>query len=132
MFFINFGNEKDKSAISTKPSTTERAPRYGSLAMVSIDGYEGMALLRNVSYSGFRMESKTFVEMEVGTIHTMRITPEPLSGIKQFEIKVEVRWVQSLPEKFMAGFMLTQGGNRSFDRYVDFLKGQGISGNRSA
>ncbi|MDR0730919.1 MAG: PilZ domain-containing protein [Treponema sp.] len=99
-----------------------RAPRYDSIAFVSINGYDGMAVLRNISQSGFRMESKTFVEMELGNVFMMQITPELASGVKQFEVKVEVRWIQSDHDKFSVGFMVVEGENRSLQRYVDFLK----------
>jgi hypothetical protein len=118
-----FFKPRKKGEISSgTAAAVERAPRYGSLALVNVNGYEGMAILRNVSQTGFRMESKTFVEMELGSILTMQITPEIHSGIKPFEIKVEVRWIVSTGEKFSAGFMLVQGGSLFFQRYVDFLK----------
>jgi hypothetical protein len=117
-----FFKSKKSGEADSPAATVNRAPRYGSLALVSVNGYEGAAVLRNVSQSGFRMESKTFVEMELGNVLTMQITPEASSGIKQFEIKVEVRWIQSAREKFSAGFMLVQGENRFFQKYVEFLK----------
>jgi hypothetical protein len=98
-------------------------PRYGNLALVSIDGYEGVAVLRNISQSGFRLESKTFVDMESGSVHTMQISPETSSGIRSFEIKVEVRWIQSSREKFSVGLMIIQGESRILHRYIEFLKG---------
>jgi hypothetical protein len=116
---------KSKKTSAAEPSTSNianREPRYGSIALVSVNGYEGMAVLRNVSQSGFRLESKTFVEMELGSIFTMKITPETSSGIKQFEVEVETRWILCTQEKFSAGFLVVQGGNRSFQKYVDFHK----------
>lgn len=120
MFF--FKPKTGEAADPEVAAAVSRAPRYGSIAFVNINGYEGMAMLRNVSQSGFRMESKTFVEMELGNVFTMWITPELASGVKRFEIKVEVRWIQSTQDKFSVGFMITESGNRSLQRYVDFLK----------
>jgi hypothetical protein len=117
-----FKTRKGKTGNSQDSAVATRAPRYGSLAAVSINGFEGMAILRNVSQSGFRMESKTFVEMEPENVYIMLITPEISSGVKQFEIKVEVRWIQSTEDKFSAGLMAVEDGNRPFQRYVDFLK----------
>jgi hypothetical protein len=108
---------------SQSSAIVTRAPRYDNLALVSIDGYEGVAVLRNISQSGFRMESKTFVDMESGSVHTMQISPETRSGIRPFEIKVEVRWIQSTREKFSVGLMITQGDSRILHRYIEFLKG---------
>jgi hypothetical protein len=116
---------KAKTGGTAKPEVSAesaRAPRYGSIAFVRINGYEGTAILRNVSQSGFRMESKTFVEMETGNVFTMSISPELSSGVKQFEVKVEVRWILIAQDKFSAGFMVTEDGNRPLQRYVDFLK----------
>jgi hypothetical protein len=119
LFFKSKRNQEDDSN-ANQLNPVKRAPRYGSLALVSINGYEGMAVLRNISQSGFRMESKTFVDMNLGDVYVMQITPEPSSGIAQFEIPVEIRWVESSAEKFAAGFMLTQAASRSFQKYVDF------------
>ncbi|MDR2136014.1 MAG: hypothetical protein LBO76_05295 [Treponema sp.] len=117
-----FKAKKKEAGRAEEPASVARAPRYGSLALVGINGYEGMAVLRNVSESGFRMESKTFVEMDLGGVYTIRISPEISSGVKQFELKVETRWIQSSQDKFTAGFMVVDGGNHSFQRYVDFLR----------
>jgi hypothetical protein len=118
-----FLNSKEKREEKSAP-VVDRAPRYESMAVVNINGYEGIAVLRNVSQSGFRMESKTFVEIEIGSIYTIRISPPPVTGIQDFDIPVEVRWAQSSPEKFSLGLMLTQGGNHFFQRYVNFIKTQ--------
>jgi hypothetical protein len=107
---------ENSSAVLTRP------PRYECLATVSINGYEGLAVLRNVSESGFRMESKTFVEIETGSSYVIRISPEPFTGVKPFEVTVEVRWAQSSPEKFSLGLMVIQTNSRSFQRYVDYLR----------
>jgi hypothetical protein len=121
MPFFKFKSKK-KDTASDNQAVVTRAPRYDTLALVSINGFEGVAVLRNVSQSGFRMESKTFVEMESGSVHTMQINPEPLSGLRSFEIKVEVRWIQSALEKFSAGFMILQGESRTLQRYIEFLR----------
>jgi hypothetical protein len=119
MLFFKSG----KKGKGEKPSALLSRPlRYECLAVVGINGYEGMAVLRNVSESGFRMESKTFVEIETGANYLITISPETFTGIKPFDVTVEVRWAQSSPEKFSLGFMVIQAGNRSFKKYVDYLK----------
>ncbi|MDR1024617.1 MAG: PilZ domain-containing protein [Treponema sp.] len=120
-----FFKSKSKSggAVLDSQAVVTRAPRYDNLALVSIDGYEGVAVLRNISQSGFRLESKTFVDMESGSVHTMQINPEASSGLKPFEIKVEVRWIQITQEKFSMGLMIIQGESRVLHRYIEFLKG---------
>jgi hypothetical protein len=119
MLFFKSKEREEKSA-----PIVDRAPRYESLAVVNINGYEGIAVLRNISQTGFRMESKTFVEIEIGSTYTIRISPPLSTGIQDFDTAVEVRWIQSSPEKFSLGLMLTQGGNHFFQRYVNFIKTQ--------
>ena len=99
-----------------------RAPRYASFAKVSINGFEGYAILRNVSAGGFCMESKTFVDMDVGASYVIHVTPETHAEKNHFELTVEVRWILSSPEKFSVGFRALQGNNRAFEKYVDYLK----------
>jgi hypothetical protein len=119
MLFFKSGKKREAEKL---PAVLPRPPRYECLPTVSINGYEGQAVLRNISESGFRMESKTFVEIETGSGYLIRISPEPFTGLKPFEIAVEVRWVQSSPEKFSLGFMVTQTNSRPFQRYLDFLR----------
>jgi hypothetical protein len=103
--------------------TTSRPPRYTSLALVNINGYEGQAVLRNVSVGGFCMESKTFADMDVGAVYAIHIAPEKSADINGIELKVETRWIRSSPEKFAVGFQVVQGGgNHMFEKYVDYLK----------
>jgi hypothetical protein len=117
-----FFKSAKKEMAERPPALLSRPPRYECLPTVGINGYEGLAVLRNVSETGFRMESKTFVEIETGASYLIRISPEPVTGIKPFEVTVEVRWALSSPEKFALGLMVTQANDRSFQRYVDFLR----------
>jgi hypothetical protein len=119
MFFFKIKEEEKKEK---SVPVVNRAPRYESLAAVNINGYEGMAVLRNISQFGFRMESKTFVEIEVGSVYTIRISPPLFTGIREFDTAVEVRWAQSSPEKFSMGLMIAHGGSRFFQRYANFIK----------
>jgi hypothetical protein len=122
LFFGQKSKDKTGNSKFGGPGANNRPPRYESLARVSVNGYEGMAALKNVSQTGFRMESKTFVEIDLGAEYTMRISPEPASGVGPFEVPVEVRWAQSSPEKFAVGFMVTQAGNRYLQKYVEYLQ----------
>ncbi|MDR1411973.1 MAG: PilZ domain-containing protein [Spirochaetaceae bacterium] len=119
-----FFTKKKKEAGAAFDAETPRAPRYTSLAMVSINGFEGQAVLRNVSIGGFCMESKTFADMDVSAVYTIRIDPETSAGISRFELTVELRWILSSPEKFSVGFKTVRGSNRLFEQYVGFLKEQ--------
>jgi hypothetical protein len=116
--------KKKKNAESTAVDKSPRDPRYLSLAMVSINGFEGQAVLRNVSAGGFCMESKTFADMDVGASYSISVTPEEHAGIGHFELTVEVRWILSSPEKFSVGFRVVQGNSRAFEKYVEFSREQ--------
>jgi hypothetical protein len=116
--FFKKGKGKENTAADTK----NRPPRYTSLARVSINGFEGQAALRNVSTGGFRMESKTFADMDIGASYDIHVTPEEHTGISHFELTVEVRWIVSSPEKFSVGFRIVHGAGRAFEKYVDYLK----------
>jgi hypothetical protein len=113
---------KRKTEKNTADEKMMRAPRYVSLAMISINGFEGQAALRNVSTGGFCMESRTFASMDIGASYGIRVTTEEHAGINSFELTVEVRWILSSLERFSVGFRVIQGGGRSFERYVEYLK----------
>jgi hypothetical protein len=104
------------------PQQTLRPPRYTSIARVRINGFEGEAVLRNISIGGFRMESKTYAAITVGECYTMRIQPESQANIKAFELEVEVRWVQSTETNFNSGFQLVKAPpDRSFEKYIAYI-----------
>jgi hypothetical protein len=104
----------------------ERAPRYKSLASISINGFDGEALLKNISITGFCMESKTFVNITPGTTYGMHIVPEVSTSLEQFDVEVEARWVLSEVFRFDVGFLLTKTQSRKdMDRYIEFLKQKG-------
>jgi hypothetical protein len=115
---------KDKQKID-KPSPKEnpRPPRYTSIARVGINGFEGEAVLRNVSTGGFRMESRTYAAIGLGEHYVMQIKPEAVSDLRPFELEVEVRWIQSTETSFNAGFLVTKPpADRSFEKYIDYIK----------
>jgi hypothetical protein len=119
-----FFKSKNKTETEKPAAILSRSPRYDCLIRVSLNGYEGQAVLRNISDTGFRMESKTFVEMETGSIYVMSIFPETFMGIKPFEVTVEVRWILSSPDKFALGLLVVQPENRPFQKYISYLKSQ--------
>ncbi|MDR2245831.1 MAG: PilZ domain-containing protein [Treponema sp.] len=105
------------------PGESSRPPRYVSVTRVSINGFEGEAVLRNVSTGGFRMESRTYVTIAVGEHYVMWIKPESASGLEPFELEVEVRWVQSTENKFSSGFLIVKyPSDGSIDKYIRYVK----------
>jgi hypothetical protein len=102
-----------------------RAERYDCVVKVGINGFEGEAILRNISSGGFLMESRTYAAITVGGHYTLQIKPYANSGLKLFELEVEVRWIKSTETKFSAGFLvIIYPADRSFDKYLDYVKNQ--------
>jgi hypothetical protein len=102
-----------------------RSVRYGSVAGIRINekGFEGEALLTDISDHGFCMESKTYVALVPEERYLIQITPEDAPGIGTFELHVEVRWARSTAPLFMAGFaIIGVTANHALQRYVDYLK----------
>jgi hypothetical protein len=99
-----------------------RPPRYASVARIRINGFEGEAVLRNISSGGFRMESKTYAAIAVGEHYAIQIRPE-VSKLSPFELEVEVRWIQSTETCFNSGFLVVKPpADRSFSIYIDYIK----------
>jgi hypothetical protein len=116
---------KKKTESVEDSGANPRQPRYDCLAVVKVNGFEGKAVLRNVSVSGFCMESKTYVHMQPGEQYTMEITPVAESGIAVFSVKVEARWVKSEVDHFNVGFlMVNSAAERHLAKYIDYLKQQ--------
>jgi hypothetical protein len=114
---------KSKEKIEKAPKQNYRPPRYSCIVRVGINGFEGEARLKNISSGGFLMESRTYVAITAGDRYTMQIRPEADSGLKLFELAVEVRWIQSSEVKFSVGFLVIQPpSNRSFEKYFDHVK----------
>ncbi|MDR2096162.1 MAG: PilZ domain-containing protein [Treponema sp.] len=119
MLFMN--KEKTANGVSSN-ETTVRAPRYTSVARLCINGFEGEAVIRNISLGGFRMESRTYAAITIGEHYIMQIKPEASAQIPLFELEVEVRWVQSTESSFSAGFLIKSSFDRSLEKYIDYIK----------
>jgi hypothetical protein len=100
-----------------------RPPRYVCVVRVGINGFEGEAILRNISSGGFLMESRTYAAIVVGDHYVMQIKPEAASGVKIFNLKVEVRWIKCTETRFSAGFLIVEPPvDRSFENYLEYIK----------
>jgi hypothetical protein len=114
---------KEKTSQVSSAAETTRPPRYASLARVGINGFDGEAVLRNVSVGGFCMESKTYAAITVGEHYTMQIKPESSSNLPAFELEVEVRWVRSTETSFSSGFLVvTPPVGRTLEKYIDYIR----------
>jgi hypothetical protein len=116
---------KSQQSVGQPVAMKSREPRYNCVAFVSVNGFEGEAILNNINTGGYRMESRTYASLVPGDHHTMRIRPDDNSGIKSFEVQVEVRWIKSTETRFSAGFLIIQRpADRSFEKYIDYIRPQ--------
>jgi hemerythrin len=100
-----------------------REQRYTSRAYITVKGFEGIALIRDINTGGFCLASKTYVEMNPKERFSIKITPETETGVGSFEMSVEVRWTRSSPKLFAAGFsILGQDASKNLDRYIVYLR----------
>jgi hypothetical protein len=119
---------KNRETAQVAEEKVPRPPRYACVVRVGINGFEGEAVLRNISSGGFLMESRTYAAITVGDHYTIRIKPEAASGMALFELEVEVRWIQSTETRFSAGFLVMKHpADKSFDNYLDYVKTQNQS-----
>jgi hypothetical protein len=118
MLFAKKGKKAEEAQ-----AAAPRPPRYVCVVRVGINGFEGEAVLKNISSGGFLMESKTYAAITVGERYTMQIKPEVVSGVRTFTLDVEVRWIQSTETKFSAGFLVVRPPtDRSFEKYLGYIK----------
>lgn len=105
----------------TETESRTRAPRYKADALVSINEFEGNALLSNINLGGFSIASKTFAAIVPGESYIMKITPDAMVKIDSFDLTVSVRWIRSTVSRFTAGFSVQDSGS-GFETYINYLK----------
>jgi hypothetical protein len=99
-----------------------KTQRYSSIAGISINGFEGQALLKDISSSGFCLESATCAMINVNEQYIVKITPEPDLKIKAFEVTVVVQWVRNSEDEFETGLKIVRPPlGQSFKRYLEAL-----------
>jgi hypothetical protein len=100
-----------------------KTTRYDTLARAVIPGgFEGDALLKDLSVAGCRVESTTLMQMTPGKKCSVLVKPEAASGVDGFDIEAEVRWVREHGGVWEAGlFILKSPKGKFFQRYVDYL-----------
>jgi hypothetical protein len=117
-----FKSKTKEQAGWSSPKENPRPPRYTSVARLSINEFEGEAVLRNISTGGFRMESRTYAAITVGEQYAIQIKPEAASRLRPFELAVEVRWIKSAETSFSAGFQIIKSpADRSYEKYIDYI-----------
>jgi hypothetical protein len=100
-----------------------KAVRYSSLATAQLPGiFDGEVLLKDISITGCRLESTIIVDLLPNSRCTMKVLPEPIAKIKNFDLVVECRWVKSGNYSCEFGFSIVESPKgKFFQRYVDYL-----------
>jgi hypothetical protein len=124
MFF-----KKKKEELSDQFAVIQKRkdPRYALSAGITIEGFEGEALLGNISVSGCFLESITYVGLKPTQIYKAKIIPNPEDGIEAFNLSLELNWTKSSEAFFEAGFSLGDGKTSpQLERYVKLLHSRGV------
>ena len=100
-----------------------KCPRFASLARARIAGLpEGEALIRDLSITGFRLEFSAAVAFEKDKNYKIKVIPETIAQVEDFELEAQPRWSQAGYDSFEIGFAILQSPRgREFQRYVDYL-----------
>ena len=100
-----------------------RSPRYRTLARAKISGIlEGENLLKDISITGCCVESTVHAEIQTETQYQLEIEPEGASGIGNFQLEVERKWIRNDGYATEIGFGITASPKgKQFQRYVDYL-----------
>jgi hypothetical protein len=102
-------------------------PRFASIGSISVEGFEGEGLLKNVGLSGCCLESVTYVAVEPNRVYQATIKPSADINMKPFNLGLVVKWTKSCETFFEAGFSVEGGKKNPFlDRYVKQLRVRGV------
>jgi hypothetical protein len=104
-----------------------KAPRFASNAGISIEGFEGEGLLKNVSVSGCCLESVTYAAITPNQTYRVKIIPGADEKMEPFNIKLVANWIKSSETLFEAGFSLEESERNPLPkRYVELLQMRGV------
>ncbi|MCL1814387.1 MAG: PilZ domain-containing protein [Treponema sp.] len=97
--------------------------RYPSIALVKIPQvFSGDAFLKDISITGCRIECTMHVDIETNSQHTIKIYPEENTGIDEFSLMAECKWIHPGGYSCDIGFVIKKSpGKKDFERYVDYL-----------
>ena len=128
MFF-----EKKQEELSDQLAVYQdrNAPRWGSPkfalnAGISIEGFEGEGKVDNISISGCRMESVTYVAFVHDREYQAKIIPDAGQSMDPFGIRLKLNWTKSSETLFQAGFTLEGGrSNTQLHQCIEKLAANG-------
>lgn len=113
----------DQFAVFQKRET----PRFVAGGGISIEGFEGEGLLKNICVSGCCLESVTYVAIVPSQVYQIRIDPRPGINMEPFTARFKASWTRSSESAFEAGFSLETGRqDQRLQRYVEQLRIQGV------
>jgi hypothetical protein len=103
------------------------APRFAANGGISIEGFEGEGLLKNISFSGCCLESVTYAALVPNQAYKVRINPGADVNLNPFTLNLTVNWTRSSEMSFEAGFSLEPGQKDHYlEQYAGQLQTQGI------
>ncbi|GHU29333.1 hypothetical protein FACS1894172_00220 [Spirochaetia bacterium] len=99
-----------------------KGERYISRGHLKINGFEGQALLRDISWSGCLMESAFYINIKEGEVYTISVEPEHSQGVV-FDMQVKVRWTKNTPDSSSAGleFVNQSASDKQIKQYLEYL-----------
>ncbi|MDR2952277.1 MAG: PilZ domain-containing protein [Treponema sp.] len=107
------------------PSFSElrKSQRYRTIAHARIsDVLEGENLVKNLSITGCCLECTAVCDIKQNEKYKIVIHPETASGVSEFEIQTECRWIRAGDYSCEIGFQITASPKgKNFQRYVDYL-----------
>jgi len=100
-----------------------KCQRFASLARARISGLpEGEALIKDLSITGCRLEFSAAVAFERDKNYRIKVFPETIAQVEDFELEAQPRWSQAGYDSFEIGFAILQSPKgKEFQRYVDYL-----------
>jgi hypothetical protein len=127
VFFKNFKKKKDALGDQFAVFHKRGAPRYATNAGISIAGFEGEGLLKNISLSGCCLASVTYAAIVPGQVYQVTLVPGRNAGLEPFGVNLTANWTKSSETLFEAGFSLEESRtNHQLEHYVEYLKAQGV------
>jgi hypothetical protein len=103
-------------------------PRFAANGGITIEGFEGEGLLKNICISGCCMESVTYAALLPAEVYKVKIIPAADISLDPFSAALTASWTKSSEMSFEAGFSLEAGRkNPHLEKYVEYLKMKGVT-----
>jgi hypothetical protein len=128
MFFKKKREELgDQFAVYQEREMPRFAAKGGCAGGITIEGFEGEGLVKNISASGCCLESVTYAAITPNQTYQARISPGPEINLDPFTLRLTVSWTKSSEMAFEAGFALEKDEkDPRLERYVEQLQTRGV------